>query len=431
MVFPAATKLIEWPDEEYKWIGFDVRIDIEWGKWWDFVDGGNGCFYGIPFNARRVVEYDVEDKSINEIGPDLGNQLGKYINGIKAGSGSIYCMPCEAEYILKIIPGEGKYASVQVLEEIQVSKIRWRNVWDFPFARGNMRFRTYLLKNMQGRSQNAKVQTEESQLPSGGWKAGALANDGCIYYLSNNPDSMDRILKLDPNDGDRLSLVGRFSLVGGEIRNDGDRLSLLGRLSLVRKEIRGGCSAAALGNDGYIYGISNRNIIKFSPIDHSISYVGGCFENTYVWTEDVIAYDGNIYAANQFGQILKIEPADKKWSIIGTRMCDGSSWGRPVLGANKCIYFPPLSHDQVLKFNPATQKISLIGKSCGQCIWKWYNAVLASDGYIYCIPLNAKDILQIDSRHLNEQVLDMIENLKANDKAFVETTELKKRKRIS
>ena len=41
-------------------------------KWSAFVDGKNGFFYGIPFNARRVVKFNPLDKSLTEIGPDLG-----------------------------------------------------------------------------------------------------------------------------------------------------------------------------------------------------------------------------------------------------------------------------------------------------------------------------------------------------------------------
>ena len=104
-MFPPATRLIK----------CDVQTDGIDYKWGDFVDGGNGCFYGILWNARRVVEFAVEDKSIKEIGPDLGDRLGKYIYGIKADNGSIYCMPCGAEYPLKIIPGEGQNAEVQIL----------------------------------------------------------------------------------------------------------------------------------------------------------------------------------------------------------------------------------------------------------------------------------------------------------------------------
>ena len=131
MVYLLATRLIK----------CDVRTDIG-GNWCDFVDGGNGCLYGIPWDARRVVEFHVEDKSMKEIGPDLGGQLGKYENGIKAANGSIYCMPWLAEYFLKIIPGEGQNAEVQILRD--------------------------------------------RQFPDGGWGAGALAKDGCIYYFSSN-----------------------------------------------------------------------------------------------------------------------------------------------------------------------------------------------------------------------------------------------------
>ena len=45
----------------------------------------------------------LEDKSIKEIGPDVGNQIHDYWNVVKADNGSIYCLPFEEEYYLKII----------------------------------------------------------------------------------------------------------------------------------------------------------------------------------------------------------------------------------------------------------------------------------------------------------------------------------------
>ena len=330
MAFPPATRLIK----------CDVQTDIE-GKWCDFVDGGNGCLYGIPFIAPRVVEYNVEDKSIKEIGPDLGYRWEKYWNGIKADNGSIYCMPYTAEYLLKIIPGEGQNAEVKILREMQ--------------------------------------------LPDGDWVAGALANDGCIYYL---PFGYDRILKLDPNNGDSISFVGE------EIDNE--------------------FAAAVLGNDGYIYGISDSEIIKFSPIDHRVSYIGRSLEHSFSLTKAVLAEDGNIYAANRYGQILRIDPRKNDREIIGSQIYNGafsSGWGNALLGADKCIYFPPYDHDRVLRYNPTTQSISLIGESYGEKEWKWKGTVLASDGFIYCIPFTANEILQIDSRHVNEKVIDIIDNI--------------------
>merc|ERR1712232_1418672 len=161
-----------------------------------------------------------------------------------------------------------------------------------------------------------------------------------------------------------------------------------------------------------IYGISHNRIIKFSPIDHSVSYIGKSFERTHFCKGLVLAEDGNIYAATQFGQILIIDTVNNNWKIIGNRIYQeryGFGWGRPVLGADKCIYFPPFDHDRVLKFNPMTQNISLIGESYAEKNWKWEGAELASDGYIYCISPYVDNILQIDSRHVNEQAVAMIE----------------------
>ena len=44
--------------------------------------------------------------------------------------------------------------------------------------------------------------------------------------------------------------------------------------------------------------------MAFSPMDHSLSYVGRRFEEEHEWSRaDVSTDDGNIYAANQYGQI--------------------------------------------------------------------------------------------------------------------------------
>ena len=105
---------------------------------------------------------------------------------------------------------------------------------------------------------------------------------------------------------------------------------------------------------------------------------------------------------------------ENDWKIIGSEIYNGEyarSWGNAVLGADKCIYFSPLCHDRVLRYNPTTQSISLIGESYGGKECKWEGAVLASDGFIYCVPNSANEILQIDSRHVNEKVIDIIDNI--------------------
>ena len=41
-------------------IGNEIQGD-ELKKWFDFVDGGDGFLYGIPYSARRVVKFDPLD----------------------------------------------------------------------------------------------------------------------------------------------------------------------------------------------------------------------------------------------------------------------------------------------------------------------------------------------------------------------------------
>ena len=230
-----------------------------------------------------------------------------------------------------------------------------------------------------------------------------MGNDGCIYFLPKS--SGYHILKLDPNNGDSLSRVG--------------------------ESIHEGIFAAVLGNYGYIYGISCNRIIKLSPTDYKVSCVGSEFEEEHSWIGAVLTEDGNIYSLNEYGEILRIDTTKNDWMMIEGNIYNRSetcpvlyvmddesvySWGRPVLGADKCIYFPPAWHDRVLKFNPSTQNVSLIGESYSENILKWGRGVLASNGYIYCIPSDADNILQIDSRHVNEQVVAMIENLNIIEK---------------
>ena len=233
--------------------------------------------------------------------------------------------------------------------------------------------------------------------------------DGCIYYLpSSIIDRRSCVLKLDPDHGDSLSLVGEKTF---------------------------GEANAVLGKDGSFYCTNEFHVYKCNPIDHTFTCLGRPFTDRHNEFEGlVLADDGNIYSANQAGQILIIDTVHKNWTIFGRALYKnyhGRGWGYPVLGADKCIYFPPARHDRVLKYNPSTYSISLIGESYGKKLMKWRSGVLASDGFIYCAPHNANEILQIDSRHTNEQVVEMIKNLqKVPIEVNEEDVKVKKMRRI-
>jgi hypothetical protein len=311
-------------------IGDEIQGYYE--KWSDFVDGEDGFFYGIPSDARRVVKFNPLDKSLTEIGPDLGNRRCKWRCGVRAKNGSIYCAPYYAEHILKINTNDD---TVETLDDVEL-----------PQTGGAL------------------------------WASGALAQDNFIYYM---PDHARRIMKLNSHN-DTLSSVG--ANLGGGPKYCG----------------------TVIGNDDYVYGMTDDAtcIVKFHPANpYIISNVGGVAEEDFMCDKGVVGGDGYIYAANRFGQVLKVDTTRNNCTWIGDRIFSGrcgAGWGDAIIGVDKCIYWPPLYAKRVLKFDPETQQLpSLVGDDLGGLVGKWRSGALAAtDGVIYCIPSNATQVLAID-----------------------------------
>ena len=78
------------PSSLTMFIGDEIRGDEKWST---FVDGGDGVLYGISSDARRIVKFNLFDKSLIEIGPDFAEGGDKLSWGVRANTGSIYCAP--------------------------------------------------------------------------------------------------------------------------------------------------------------------------------------------------------------------------------------------------------------------------------------------------------------------------------------------------
>ena len=215
------------------------------------------------------------------------------------------------------------------------------------------------------------------ELPETGyelWWSGALAADKNIYYM---PYGARQIMKLNP-DNDSLSSVGDDLGHGGRYRG------------------------TVVGNDDSLYGIpsfATRNV-KYNPADSdTTSFVGGEAEGYFVCDKGVLAGDGYIYAANRCGQVLQIDTTNGNYTWIGDPIYsgNGAGWGGPIVGVDKCIYWPPYNAKRVLKFDPETQQLpSLVVDDLGAGEWKWQGGALATDGVIYCIPFDSTQILAIN-----------------------------------
>jgi hypothetical protein len=304
-------------------IGYEIQVS-------DFVDGKDGFFYGIPCDARRVVKFNPVDKSLTEIGPDLGDGEMKWHCGVRANNGRIYCAPFDADHILKIDTIDG---TVETLDNVELPET------------GH-----YL------------------------WQSGALAADNYIYYL---PAHARRIMRLNP-DNDSLSSVGDDLGFGGF-------------------KYRG----TVVGNDDCVYGIpyNATRIVKYNPADpDTTSTVGDVAKEWFRCGNGVLAGGGYyIYSSNNRGQVLQIDTTSNNYTWIGDHIYYfNQGWGEPIVGVDKCMYWPPCGANRVLKFDPETQQLPwLVGDELGEGGYKWRGGALATDGVIYCIPFRSTQVLAI------------------------------------
>ena len=357
-------------------------------KWGDAVPGVDGNIYGIPFYASHVVQCNINmntdmdisitDRSIDnvessttsmsmkEIGPDFGyGPWNKWGKGVLTPSGIIYCIPYCSDSVLKIDTNIGQTnGNVTIMNAILPEKGEYK------------------------------------------WLSGAISKiDGCIYCM---PNTARRILKIDPVN-DTVESVGED--LGGQAHKYWGTVA---------------------DENGIIYGIpcNSTRIIKIDPtptiqcdadagtISTSTSIVGKEADKKIRCRDGVLAHDGNIYSANDKGDILRIDVKQNAYAIIENTLEESSSssldnnnkdrdrdrlegWGDPVIGQDKCIYMPPLNANHVMKFNTITQRQSLVKVLGDENMVgdnKWITGALVSNGSIYCIPRDADHVLAIDTR---------------------------------
>ena len=226
----------------------------------------------------------------------------------------------------------------------------------------------------------------------GMWVSCALALDGCIYFM---PARANRIMKLDPKNGNAMSSVG------DDLREGGDKYS-----------------GTVIGIDGCVYGIPHnfKHILKYDPINDFTSFVGEEADEDFDSNGNVIlARDGCIYAAVGAGRVLKIDSTNNSHCIVGNTIESdsdnhGLQWGDGILGIDGCIYWPPCNAVQILKHDPHSNLTSLVGDDFRtHDEYKWSGGCAAPDGVIYCLSSNANRILAIDP--LKEYTLSLKNNM--------------------
>jgi hypothetical protein len=310
------------------------------------------------------------------IGDEIVKGTMKWSTFVDGEDGFFYGIPCNARRVVKFNPLDKSLTEIG--PDLGRGVDKWLcgvlantgSIYCAPFAAEHI----LKIDTIQG-----TVETLDNvELPETGnylWASGALAPDNSIYYM---PASARRIMRLDP-DNDSLSSVGDDLGEGG--------YKYMGTV---------------VGSDNWVYGIPlNATHIKFDPSNpDTTSTVGGEVRRRFNCRNGVLADDGYIYAVNWYGQVLKIDTTISDYTWIGDPIYSGAGWGwgDSIVGVDKCIYWPPLNANRVLKFDPWTQQLpSLVGDDLGGAGgWKWCGGALTTDGVIYCVPYSRSQILAID-----------------------------------
>ncbi len=335
-----------------------------------------------------------------EIGPDLGDGECKFKASVLAKNGIIYCLPCcRSSNLLKI----------------DTNPHPMSNHYD---GGGGNDVNVDVDVDGEGRDESTRtvvsvLDVSESLPHIGGiwmWISGALASDGCIYFM---PCEAQCILKLDPVD-DTFTIFGEAHGLGAS--------GVIGNAYRYKGTVA--------DRNGYVYGIpiGTARILRFNPANGRIQFIRTRDCVDFSCFHGAIMNDDFIYLIKDNGVVLEFGLGDyynedgneddcyATHSYIqgftqSLRDCKG--WGRPVLGRDRCIYWPPSHASRTLKFDPETRSISLVGDfffgtttdtaaaaatntAGSRPTSKWCSGAAASDGHIYCIPFNSNQVLSIN-----------------------------------
>ena len=169
----------------------------------------------------------------------------------------------------------------------------------------------------------------------------------------------------------------------------------------------------------YIYGVPGgaRRVLRISVETGTLDCIGPSYDGKFKWLRGVevssVAMKGHKDYPNgccvalpcNHLSLLKVNPSNNKVYTFGSTVlreaCEGvTGWyfHGGNLASNGWIYCIPANANFVVKVNPATDEVVLIGpKMVGK--QKWYGGIIGSDGNIYGIPHNAATVLKIDPRN--------------------------------
>ena len=136
---------------------------------------------------------------------------------------------------------------------------------------------------------------------------------------------------------------------------------------------------AVAGVNGSIYSIPYyaSRVVKFNPLDKSITEIGPDFGNSYKWRRGAMANNGVIYSAlyNSRRGILKIDTnTDNVTELDRNLLPERHDLISCALALDGCIYFMPECGRRIMKLDPNNgDAMSSVGDDMGRLQQvQWY-----------------------------------------------------------
>ena len=359
-------------------------------KWLGGVLGSDGCVYGVPGHAKTVLRVDPTTDTVSTLGGPFEGKY-KWLRGNLHHDGCIYCIPCHASTILKIDCN----TTPPTLSEMggpHPGDWKWHGGVLSPYDKciyGIPQFAETVLKIDPLRQVTSEIGGPfPGASPTGKhkWYGGLLGGDGCIYGVPQNATS---VLKINPFTQETTTF--------GELEAGGHKW-------------HGGVT----GLDGCIYGVPANadSVLKIDPFTQSVSTIPFSYrchhrdDRKYKYLGGVLGPDGLIYCIpSDADYVLRVDPtsgtAVEIGPEIGTRAThchishNCNKWQNGFLAPDGLIYAIPLKASAVLRVDPATAVVDVVG---GPYVGfdKWEGGVLSREGGMYCIPLKSKQVLKIN-----------------------------------
>ncbi len=255
-----------------------------------------------------------------------------------------------------------------------------------------------------------------------------LANDGNIYIIPHDADRFERFNpmkeKFEPVGG---TLVGGLKKFFSGVIHPVDKCIYtvpFNNRSIVKfdpdtnkvtyipkgvKQMKAKWIDAVVANNNHIYFIPycHDNVLKLNVTNKQCTIVGSGSESVIrgkdKYNSGGLGSDGNIYCIpRNASYVLKIDVQENKIERFGEEYVNHQFSGCVATQNGDIIYAAPFEGTKkFLKIDVVNQKTSLVSETHGS---GWRDIVQATDGMIYVIPYDAKQVFKFDPRNEDEHV---------------------------